>query len=159
MRDVYRNSYLTISVARSRDSSEGCFSSRPTKHLSTKVGSINHHGQVYNIMAREKSPKVMFANMVSQPRHGPEFRCDWAALMRRFSLMQLSFDADRLPSHSGLAQDLECSETGRYLAGLWENELPWMIRWMSMGKDACRPSSTPNPPSWSWTSVENIWVS
>ncbi|KAH7237305.1 heterokaryon incompatibility protein-domain-containing protein, partial [Fusarium solani] len=26
MRDVYRNSYLTISVARSRDSSEGCFS-------------------------------------------------------------------------------------------------------------------------------------
>ncbi|EEU37272.1 uncharacterized protein NECHADRAFT_8528, partial [Fusarium vanettenii 77-13-4] len=28
MRDVYKNSYLTISVARSRESSEGCFSSR-----------------------------------------------------------------------------------------------------------------------------------
>ncbi|KAJ3466643.1 hypothetical protein MRS44_004207 [Fusarium solani] len=227
MRDVYRNSYLTISVVRSRDSSEGCFSTRPSKYLSTKVGSINHQGQAHDIVAREsvkhyeiagsdsqnsnfplfsrawtfqerllpqrvvhygeteliwecntlcncecaasreflapwdweKSPKVMFANMMSRPRHGPELRRDWAALMRRFSLMQLSFDADRLPSLSGLAQDLECSETGRYLAGLWERELPWMIGWMSMGKDSCRPSSTPKPPSWSWTSVENIWVS
>ncbi|KAL2689150.1 hypothetical protein Neosp_003202 [[Neocosmospora] mangrovei] len=193
MRDVYRNSYLTISVARSRDSSEGCFSSRPSKHLSTKIGSINHQGQVYDIKAREsikhyevvgsdspnsnfplfsrawtfqerllpqrvvhygeteliwecnslcdcecaasrdfltpwaweKSPKVMFSNMMNLPRHGPEFRRNWAALMRRFSLMQLSFDADRLPSLSGLAQELQCDETG----------------------------------SWSWTSVENIWVS
>ncbi|RSL56405.1 hypothetical protein CEP54_008832 [Fusarium duplospermum] len=227
MRDVYRNSYLTISVALSRDSSEGCFSTRPSKHLSTKVGSINHQGQAYDIMARErinhyeiaasgiqnpdfplfsrawtfqerllsqrvvhygekeliwecntlcdcecaasreflapweweKTPKVMFADMMSRPRHGPEFRRDWADLMRRFSLMQLSFDADRLPCLSGLAQDLECSETGKYLAGLWEKELPWMIGWMSLGKDACRPSSTPKPPSWSWTSVEGILVS
>ena len=28
MRDVYRNSYLTISIARSRGSSDGCFSTR-----------------------------------------------------------------------------------------------------------------------------------
>ncbi|KAJ8520525.1 hypothetical protein ONZ45_g2654 [Pleurotus djamor] len=73
--------------------------------------------------------------------------------------MHLSFDADRLPSLSGLAQDIECRETGRYLAGLWERELPWMIGWMTMGKDARRPSSNPKPPSWSWTSVERIWVS
>ncbi|KAK7422445.1 hypothetical protein QQZ08_009497 [Neonectria magnoliae] len=227
MRDVYRNSYLTISVARSRDSSKGCFSTRPSKHLSTKVGFINHQDQVYDVMAREsvnhyqiatsdsygsdfplfsrawtfqervlpqrvvhygeteliwecntlcncecaasekilaawdwqRSTKVIFAKMMSQPRHGPEFRRNWAILMRRFSLLQLSFDADRLPSLSGLVQELECSDTGRYLAGLWERELPWMIGWMSMGQDTCRPSSTPSPPSWSWTSVENAWVS
>ncbi|KAM0424579.1 hypothetical protein ACHAPT_010299 [Fusarium lateritium] len=227
MRDVYRNSYLTISAARSRDSSEGCFSTRPNKNLSTKVGSINHQGQVYDVMAREsvnhlqiatsdsyspdfplfsrawtfqerllpqrvvhygeteliwecntlcdcecaasretlaawdwaKSTKVIFAEMMSRPRHGPEFRRSWAVLMRRFSLMQLSFDADRLPSLSGLVQELECSDTGRYLAGLWERELPWMIGWMSMGQTARRPLSTPTPPSWSWTSVENVWVS
>ncbi|RTE68882.1 hypothetical protein BHE90_016739 [Fusarium euwallaceae] len=227
MRDVYRNSYLTISVARSGDSSEGCFSTRPSKHMSTKVGSINHQGQIYDVMARESinhyqiaasdsfdsdfplfsrawtfqerllprrvvhygekeliwecntvcdcecgasqeilapwgydnSTKVIFAHMMSQPRQGPEFRRNWAILMRRFSLMKLSFDADRLPSLSGLVQDLECSDTGRYLAGLWERELPWMIGWMSMGKGLCRPSSVPNPPSWSWTSVENVWLS
>ncbi|KAF4468838.1 hypothetical protein FALBO_4249 [Fusarium albosuccineum] len=226
MRDVYRNSYLTISVARSRESSEGCFSTR-SKHLSTRVGSINHQSQIHDVMAREsinhyqiatsdsytsdfplfsrawtfqervlpqrvvhygeteliwecntmcdcecaasreilaswdwqKSTKVISAEMMSQPKHGPEFRRTWAVLMRRFSLTQLSFDADRLPSLSGLVQELECDDTGRYLAGLWERELPWMIGWMSMGRDACRPSSTPKPPSWSWTSVENVWVS
>ena len=107
----------------------------------------------------EKSTKLFFSEIMSQPRCGPDFRCKWAILMRRFSLMKLSFDADRLPSLSGLAQALECEETGKYLAGLWERELPWMIGWLSMGGEACRLSSKPAPPSWSWTSLENAWVS
>ncbi|KAI8680665.1 hypothetical protein LRP88_04550 [Fusarium phalaenopsidis] len=70
MRDVYRNSYLTISVARSCDSSEGCFSSRPTKHLSTKVGSINHQGQVYNIMAGQGEHQPLRNSGIGQSNFG-----------------------------------------------------------------------------------------
>ncbi|KAK4225872.1 heterokaryon incompatibility protein-domain-containing protein [Podospora fimiseda] len=228
MRDIYRNSYLTISVTRSRDSSEVCFSTRETRHLSTKVGTIEHEGKSCDVLSREsishyemgssdsipsqsfplfsrawtfqerllprrvvhygaleliwecntlsdcectasqellagwewqRGPKVLFSKIMSQPRQGPQFRQKLAVLLRRFSLMKLSFDSDRLPSLSGISQALECEETGEYLAGLWEKELSWMIGWINMGNDACRPSCKPAPPTWSWMSLENSWMS
>ncbi|EAW11233.1 HET domain-containing protein [Aspergillus clavatus NRRL 1] len=84
---------------------------------------------------------------------------DWSYTRRLFTLSH-----DKLPAISGMATRLQSEIGGRYLAGLWESDMPWSLLWQSrdhQGKPAwikepqhlTRPAAT-RAPSWSWASVD-----
>lgn len=84
-------------------------------------------------------------------------RKSWIRIVEWFTLLQLSFESDRLPALSGVAQDLQSDKTGAYLAGLWENFLPGALLWRTVC-DAARPTEY-RAPSWSWASLEKQSIS
>jgi hypothetical protein len=82
-------------------------------------------------------------------------------MVEEFTWLQLSFEGDRLPAFSGLAQQYQPRLKSGYLAGLWKENLVADLMWFSYpdcGLEA-QPYSTNRPrkwraPSWSWASVE-----
>ncbi|PKS12654.1 hypothetical protein jhhlp_000862 [Lomentospora prolificans] len=104
----------------------------------------------------ETSTKLHFSSILGKLDSEDEFRERWGQVVSRFSMMKLTHDSDRLPALSGLAQKVGSAQTGRYLAGLWEKHLPWMLGWSTLNLDGqpCRSSTVPTPPTWSWASVE-----
>lgn len=109
-----------------------------------------------------------------------QVKYEWFAHVCAYSELALTRETDKLPAISGLAKHcLEKNEklgnqSGRYLAGLWENQLIDGLTWC-VGKDLkshvkegnltrwgvtsnARSAESPRPknylaPSWSWASV------
>jgi hypothetical protein len=78
-------------------------------------------------------------------------------LVSEFSRLSLTYEHDRLPALSGLAAKLSDKQLGRYVAGIWTEELPRLLLW-EVCSDAEKPDRrsttvTPSTPSWSWASV------
>jgi hypothetical protein len=83
----------------------------------------------------------------------------WRGLVSHYIGRVLTYDKDRLPAISSLAGQLEASSgLGRYLAGLWEADLPFNLLWRVEAGTGRRPSYRDargmQPPTWSWTSIE-----
>jgi len=76
----------------------------------------------------------------------------WANLVRAYSDLELSEMKDRLPAISALARRM-CRDGGRYLAGLWENDLLQWLNWVVSTVRSRLPE--PRAPSWSWASVSS----
>lgn len=96
------------------------------------------------------------------PGHSIEkLRLQWQNMVEEFTWLQLSFEEDRLPAFSGLAQQYQPRLGSEYLAGLWRENLVADLMWFAYpdyGIEA-KPYSTNRPrkwraPSWSWASVE-----
>nr|CDL70799.1 vegetative incompatibility protein 1d [Cryphonectria parasitica] len=113
--------------------------------------------------------------------------CLWYAAVQRFSDRILTYDKDKFPATEGLARDLakRCN-VGRYLAGIWENDLALGLLWKPqqnptlsfISKVWSWPPSQPKPedpksqftvldwpssrpekyraPSWSWASLDRF---
>ncbi|KAI0129120.1 heterokaryon incompatibility protein-domain-containing protein [Xylariales sp. AK1849] len=93
---------------------------------------------------------------------------NWAALIRVYSTLGLTFEKDRLPALSGMAKYYQLRSSTEmkddlYLAGLWKSMLPEALLWQSI--DA--PPSGPvrrcrfrhdvkerGNPTWSWASSD-----
>lgn len=81
----------------------------------------------------------------------------WMDLVSEFSRLSLTYEHDRLPALSGLAAKLSDKQLGRYVAGIWTEELPRLLLW-EVCSDAEKPDRRsmavkPSAPSWSWASV------
>jgi hypothetical protein len=82
----------------------------------------------------------------------------WHSTIQDFSALDLSFESDRLPAISGLADEFQVYFKGAYLAGLWEDTLDCDLQWRvpsltdANGKGRADRS---NAPSWSWASVNS----
>ena len=91
--------------------------------------------------------------------------CD--LVVRTYSGLDFSFQSDKLPALSGLAQRMARVKACRYLAGIWEHDLPCHLLWY-VGKanivhkkleatqeDWCLGirSTTYRAPTWSWASL------
>ncbi|KAF7556897.1 hypothetical protein G7046_g6189 [Stylonectria norvegica] len=80
------------------------------------------------------------------------------------SIMNLDFTfvKDRLPAAAGVASRLAKGFKGRYLAGLWEENLVADLCWV-IHDDGQRPKELEDVPSWSWGSVSGglamLWCS
>ncbi|KAM0550670.1 hypothetical protein ACHAPJ_008733 [Fusarium lateritium] len=80
----------------------------------------------------------------------------WNALVTKYTLRALSFQRDKLPAFSGVASYFAKFFAGKYLAGIWESQLPVGLCWKVV--DLARVE---NPlalkeflaPSWSWASL------
>jgi len=76
----------------------------------------------------------------------------WYQVVNEVMQRHITKPEDILPCLSGLARLLHGVEAGRYLAGLWSNDLLAGLLWI-----VNHPGKRPNPyrgPSWSWTSVD-----
>jgi hypothetical protein len=65
----------------------------------------------------------------------------------------LTYESDRLPTLSAIAQDIKSDLTGEYLAGLWEKFLPEDLLWEVLEpKDSAKEYRA---LSWSWASLDS----
>jgi hypothetical protein len=85
----------------------------------------------------------------------------WQRMVEEFTWLQLSYEGDRLPAFSGLAQQYQNRLKSEYLAGIWRENLGADLLWYArpeLGSEAQR-YYTKKPvkwraPSWSWASIE-----
>ncbi|CAG7560595.1 unnamed protein product [Fusarium equiseti] len=79
----------------------------------------------------------------------------WNDLVGCYSRRELTFLLDQLPALSGVASRVYGVTESRYLAGIWEDNLPTSLCWVQEDNN---DEATPLPkqylaPSWSWASV------
>jgi hypothetical protein len=88
----------------------------------------------------------------------PDFGTDydiWSKLVEEYSVLNLSVPSDRLPAISAIAKKVAIHRKSRYLAGLWEDELPINLLWVvSWGLARKRPEKW-RASSWSWVSIDS----
>lgn len=88
----------------------------------------------------------------------------WQGLVHNYSVRDLTYDSDILPGLSGVATVYQRHfhrDLGRYLAGLWEEDLMSGLLWRIWEPENARRSvgnARSSPPSWSWASISGqIW--
>jgi hypothetical protein len=74
-------------------------------------------------------------------------------------MLNLTHITDRLPALSGLASDFQSAADSRYLAGVWDKDIPRALSWYvpPWGDLAFITSSTSScyiAPSWSWAAAK-----
>lgn len=83
----------------------------------------------------------------------------WRTVVEDISILDLSFESDRLAALSGLASRFaeHFPQNERYLAGLWESDLLRDLLWESGGAQQAdgptRERVSGGVPSWSWASL------
>lgn len=77
----------------------------------------------------------------------------WYSFVNEVCVRQLTFQTDILPCLSGIAAQMEASMMGRYLAGLWEEDLLLGLTWSY--KELQTRMVPQQAPSWSWASLES----
>ena len=85
----------------------------------------------------------------------------WQSIVESYSGKKLTYTKDKLPALSGLAKRMQKQLSHftrcRYLAGLWDYDLPLGLAWHFDGRVATdleddKSSATYRAPSWSWAS-------
>ena len=78
----------------------------------------------------------------------------WGEMVTKYSECDLTFpEKDKFVAISSIARKLCAGD--RYLAGLWENDLPNQLNWMTGSRSCqCRRPSVWRAPSWSWASID-----
>ncbi|MCJ1401213.1 hypothetical protein MMC11_004425 [Xylographa trunciseda] len=87
----------------------------------------------------------------------------WDRVVAAYTSGALSHSTDKLVAISGIARELQPLMNSRYLAGLWEAQLPRQLLWMAAGVPTARikPSTIGHKimpyraPSWSWASTDS----
>jgi hypothetical protein len=79
----------------------------------------------------------------------------WEDLVTDYSKCALTYQADRLPTLSGLARTFARRFGGSYAAGLWQDQMPYNLLWRS-SYQASRETHNGEycAPSWSWASTK-----
>ncbi|KAI9695591.1 MAG: hypothetical protein M1820_008516 [Bogoriella megaspora] len=96
---------------------------------------------------------------MSQPRGIPKSLSRWNNIVYDYAHCALSKATDRLIALSGIAQRISFSSNGKYLAGVWSDnlhvDLLWQVKKRSTGHGLCAlRGQTYIAPSWSWASVD-----
>jgi hypothetical protein len=93
----------------------------------------------------------------------PKTSQEWTLLIGGYSNRMLTYETDKLTAISALARrfslidDLPVSRT--YLAGLWLEDLPWLLCWRVFQRRFEKRPETYCAPTWSWASISTpvIW--
>jgi hypothetical protein len=103
--------------------------------------------------------------MVPQDYFGQP-KCAWYIGVQYYTRRLLTFQKDRFSAIAGFASN--CEEegltSGRYLAGLWEDDVLLGLTWTKgqnpKDEETRVPAVSDRAPSWSWASInrEVIWV-
>lgn len=82
----------------------------------------------------------------------------WHNIVQWYTKLNITYHSDRLPGRSGLAKQVASRRWTRYLAGLWEDSLPFDLLWrpisgsLQLNATKMEKSQTTKAPSWSWAS-------
>lgn len=82
---------------------------------------------------------------------------DYYWLVETYSKCKLTFESDKLPAFSGIAEFLHQSIGGEYFAGLWSKDLAQGLSW-SEETGACQHVKSYRAPSWSWAVTDSSVV-
>lgn len=74
----------------------------------------------------------------------------WDHVIEQYSGRHLTRPTDKLSALAGLAALARSFRPGRYLGGLWENDLPGCLLWTARGLGSCERIQPTMAPSWSW---------
>ncbi|KAH7083988.1 heterokaryon incompatibility protein-domain-containing protein [Paraphoma chrysanthemicola] len=85
---------------------------------------------------------------------------EWRELVNEYAKRNLTYATDRLPAIAGIASRFHSLTKSNYVAGLWEDELPFNLGWYRRDLTDT-PSATPlippsldnGVPTWSWASM------
>lgn len=122
-------------------------------------GSPAGSAEAQSIDKSHLSDAIMFfsANPGYQHRKPGDFVVlkTWYSLVGAYTRRKLSREEDRILAISGIAERFApmISQSKRYIAGLWECEMPGALMWHN---DLMFPPARPSEsrgPSWSWVSV------
>ncbi|KAF4944219.1 hypothetical protein FSARC_14734 [Fusarium sarcochroum] len=92
----------------------------------------------------------------SQPGDGVLVHYEWYHTVHHYSARKLSIDTDRLPALSGLAATVAKHRGNRYCAGMWWEDIGYVICWHISGWTIDEPARATRgyvAPSWSWASI------
>ncbi|OCL11435.1 HET-domain-containing protein [Glonium stellatum] len=81
----------------------------------------------------------------------------WYGVLSQYSRRAMSYEDDKLPAVSGLAQYFAQYRKDSYVAGLWNNDLPTGLMWCnghSRGSSSLLRPKRPRAPSFSWASLD-----
>ncbi|KAF9779695.1 hypothetical protein IL306_001291 [Fusarium sp. DS 682] len=100
---------------------------------------------------RQMEPATLQRNLVLLGESG-----SWEAIVESFTKRKITYDKDRLPALSGMAQAYQEKTGCNYFAGLWLEDMPAALTWKRKGEKSSRSSgfAEGSIPSWSWASVE-----
>lgn len=79
---------------------------------------------------------------------------DYYWLVQAYSARRLTFESDKLPAFSGIAELLHSTIGGDYLAGIWSRDLARGLSWYKDGKE-CKHVKAYRSPSWSWAVTDD----
>lgn len=98
---------------------------------------------------------LLYRSLLVEPPTSPvetrELLHEYYEMVQAYSSRMLTYDSDRLPAFSGLAQRIHTALPGEYLAGLWSYDFPRGLDWTSLSKRSRSPSY--HAPSWSWVAA------
>ncbi|KAK7712996.1 hypothetical protein SLS57_007557 [Botryosphaeria dothidea] len=80
-----------------------------------------------------------------------QYELHWEYLVHVYSAADMSFDKDKLPALSGIAQLAHGRTGNQYLAGMWRPGLEAQLCWTLREAPRTRPAQ--GAPTWSWASV------
>ena len=78
----------------------------------------------------------------------------WNQVLELYTRCQLSFGTDKLIAVAGLAAIAHHNFSKNYLAGLWEEYLPFQLLWDLIGNPIRSPPPSYRAPTWSWAAVD-----
>jgi hypothetical protein len=76
----------------------------------------------------------------------------WFRILGEYTATRITFDRDTLPALFGVADKMPLDLMGKYLAGLWEQNLIYGLLWRSQDGLKCRRHQIYVAPSFSWGS-------
>jgi len=80
----------------------------------------------------------------------------WTEIVENYSERHLTVERDKLPAFSGLASEYHRLTGHQYLAGLWKQDILFLLLWM-VHPSTSSPTRRPREyrgPSWSWVSLD-----
>jgi len=85
----------------------------------------------------------------------------WMDIVKSYTTKDMTFETDILVAISGIAKKLSSHLQGDYLAGLWQQHLPFQLLWHAETFDGRLGRTRPvkyYAPTWSWASVcTSVW--
>jgi hypothetical protein len=90
--------------------------------------------------------------LFSSANYNSEKNFLWEVCVEKYSKASLTYETDKLVAISGIARAMQGVIGDRYVAGMWQSQLPSQLFWNTIvpGKG---PSKEYVAPSWSWASV------
>ncbi|EPE26258.1 hypothetical protein GLAREA_02170 [Glarea lozoyensis ATCC 20868] len=117
------------------------------KSLRCECGELEHEVDEENALSRHRSLNSLSTLSDNQRSYL------WLSIVTEYCQLNLTRESDRLPALAGLASRFENQSTGKYFAGLWQNDLVRMLLWsLSQSKATCERDFS-IAPSWSWASI------
>lgn len=110
------------------------------------------------VMSFDKVDRRLFNDMLRRPTKSEALEYWHKTIIPDYSRRELTQVKDRLPAVSALALRFEMKLNDRFLAGLWQENIPLQLAWSVQKIGVSVPERA---PSWSWASVEGPieWLS